>query len=181
MAQTINKNQADPHCLVKQNKLTNRHWGLGVPPSVIPIDDQVCQSLKSNNADDLWFRTSKGPGHPRIAARLQCPNRASISLHLIDDSRLNHVAKNQPRMNQIKEKGPHTNSHLEWSAQWAWEQYLSLRYCDPDPSSNRVHGIVNHSCGIAKIDQGLGYCLKGTRLYRSHEVSRRVIRCQSLT
>ncbi len=29
----VYKNQAGPHCLVKQNKLTNRHWGLGVPPS----------------------------------------------------------------------------------------------------------------------------------------------------
>ncbi len=27
------KNQADPHCLANQNKLNNRHWGLGVPPS----------------------------------------------------------------------------------------------------------------------------------------------------
>ncbi len=29
----VYKNQADPHCLAKQNKLTNKHWGLGVPPS----------------------------------------------------------------------------------------------------------------------------------------------------
>ncbi len=28
------KYQANPHCLVYQNKLTNRHWGLGVPPPV---------------------------------------------------------------------------------------------------------------------------------------------------
>ncbi len=28
------ENQADPHCLANQNKLSNRHWGLGVPPSV---------------------------------------------------------------------------------------------------------------------------------------------------
>ncbi len=117
------------------------------------------------------FKRSRAPG---IAARLQCPNRASISMHLIDDSGLTHDAKNHPRMNQIKEKGPHTNSHLEWSPQWAREQYLLLRYCDPDPSSNRVRGIVNHSCGIVKIDQGLCYCLKGTRLYRSHDVSRHV-------
>ena len=29
----VYKNQADTHCLVNQNKVNNRHWGLGVPPS----------------------------------------------------------------------------------------------------------------------------------------------------
>ena len=42
-------NQADPHCLVNQNKLTNRHWGLGVPPSVMAI-------LKTNKNQKVFVR-----------------------------------------------------------------------------------------------------------------------------
>ncbi len=45
----VYKNHADPHCLAKQNKLINRHWGLGVAPSVYRVFDSgnyTCYTIK---------------------------------------------------------------------------------------------------------------------------------------
>ncbi len=44
----VYKNQADPHCLENKNKLTNRHWGLGVPPSVKKVRIWVGAFLYDN-------------------------------------------------------------------------------------------------------------------------------------